>query len=209
MHTHINYKGACVIEVEQKCYSFISREQEAKYVERHKSNVDTLIFNFMLSTKEPILDAVNMRRRNRRNRRVQPGPLQYASRLIQALKRWPRKGCNYLKLKRVGRCAAEQPLTPLNSKGNWTPVPEKAQEPRARRSYMVRPHIFEKGWNWNCAVGFKFAWQKYHRFCVRLTEISSFLRSENSCMFQICLLTRLNASVIWNEYDYSHLWLLS
>ena len=46
MHTHINYKGTCVIEVEQKCYSVISREQEAKYVERHKSNGDTLIFPF-------------------------------------------------------------------------------------------------------------------------------------------------------------------
>ena len=62
MHTHINYKGACVIEVEQKCYSVISREQEAKYVERHKSNGDTLIFLFLLYTKQPILDAVNMRR---------------------------------------------------------------------------------------------------------------------------------------------------
>ena len=76
MHTYINYKGACVIEVEQKCYSVISRKQEAKYAERHKSNGDTLIYPFPMSMKQPILDAVNMRQRTRRNGRAQPGPLQ-------------------------------------------------------------------------------------------------------------------------------------
>ena len=145
MHTHINYKGACVIEVDQKCYSVISREQEAKYVKRHKSNGDTLIFLFPLYTKQPILDAVNMRRRTKQKRRIQPGPLQYASGLLQELKRLPHKGCNYLKLKRAGQCAAEPPLNPLNSKGNWTPVSEKAQEPQARISYMLRPRIVKKG----------------------------------------------------------------
>ena len=166
MHTHINYKGTCVIEVKQKCYSVISQEQEEKYVERHKSNGDTIIFPFPLSTKQPILDAVNMRQRTRRNGRVQPGPLQYVSRLLQALKRWPCKGSNYLKLKQAGRCAAEPPLTPLNLNGNWTPVAEKAQEPRDRRSYMLRLCIVKKGWTWNCAVGFMFAWHKDHHFYV-------------------------------------------
>ena len=122
-----------------------------------------LSFLFPLSTKQLILDEVNMRRRDRRTDAFNLVHYNYALRLLQALKRWPCKGSNYLKLKRAGQWASEPPLTPLKSKGNWTPVTEKAQEPRARRSYMLRPRIVKKGWTWNCAVGFVFSWQKYHQ----------------------------------------------
>ena len=44
-----------------------------------------LSFLFALTTKQPILDVVNMRRRTRRNGRIQPGPLllEYESEVIE------------------------------------------------------------------------------------------------------------------------------